>query len=137
MFKKITGIGLAVLAVTGLSVVAPATTASAATARNGDCEVGEFCLYYLPDRTGSVSDFSASVSDYGSTQPTCYEFRGAGYGQGECVKNNAMSAWNRSGRAVTVYYNSGYAGTSQVFASGQYANLSAALSNDNASHRFS
>src|SRR4051812_9489805 len=107
MSKKITRIALAVLAASGLSVAVPATSASAATARNGVCEAGEFCLYYFSNKAGSVSDFSASVSNYGSSQPTCYEFRGAGVGQGECVKNNAMSVWNRSSRAVTVYYNSG------------------------------
>ena len=113
-----------------------ATPAAAATARNGVCESGEFCLYYLPGRAGSVSDFSSSVSNYGSSKPSCYEFRGPGAGQGQCVKNNAMSVWNRSSRAVTVYYNSGYTGPSQTFASGQAGDLNSALSNNNASHRF-
>ena len=136
MFKKITRIAFVLLAVGGLSLATSAPSASAATARNGVCDAGEFCLYYYANYGGSVSDFSGSVSDYGSSQPTCYEFRGAGAGQGQCVKNNAMSVWNRTTRAVTVYYNSGYAGTSQTFASQQYTNLSTALSNNNASHLF-
>ena len=120
----------------GLAVALPAGPAAAATARNGVCESGEFCLYYLWDGAGSVSDFATSISNYGSTQPTCYEFRGPGAGQGQCVKNNAWSAWNRSSRAVTVYYNSGYSGANQTYASGQKSNLSWTLQDNNASHKF-
>ena len=53
-----------------------------------------------------MSDFTTSISDYGSKQPGCYEFRGAGKGKGLCVKNQAASVWNRTGKPVTVYYNS-------------------------------
>jgi hypothetical protein len=124
------------LIVGGLALVAPASPAAAATARNGVCESGEFCLYYLSNRTGSVSDFTGSVRNYGSSQPSCYEFRGPGAGQGQCVKNNAMSVWNRSSHAVTVYSESNYQGSSQTFASGQYGNLNSRLSNHNGSHKF-
>ncbi|MEV4755595.1 peptidase inhibitor family I36 protein [Micromonospora sp. NPDC049559] len=127
--------GVASLGIAG-GLMITASPASAATARNGVCESGEFCLYYYPNMTGSVSDFSSSVSNYGDSQPTCYEFRGPGLGQGQCVKNNAMSVRNLSSRAVTVYYNSGFAGASQTFASGQAANLISTLSNNNASHLF-
>jgi hypothetical protein len=51
------------------------------------------------------------------------------------VKNNAASVWNRTGKSVTVYFNSGYAGSAQSFASGAKANLNATLKNNNASHR--
>ena len=115
------------------SVAAPA--AHAATARNGVCETGEFCLYYNSYEAGSVSDFSTSISDYGATQPGCYEFKGTGAGQGLCVKNNAASVWNRTGKTVTVFYNSGYAGASQSFAAGVKGNLNSTLKNNNASHR--
>jgi hypothetical protein len=132
--RKVARLGLVTALVAGGLGIGLAGPASAATARNGVCEPGEFCLYYFSNRTGSVSDFNGSVSNYGATQPTCYEFRGPGAGQGQCVKNNAMSVWNRSANAYTVYYNSGYSGPSQTFASGQAANLNATLSNDNASH---
>ena len=49
------------------AAVAGAAPAQAATARNGVCESGEFCLYYNSDTSGSVSDFAGSVSDYGSS----------------------------------------------------------------------
>jgi murein DD-endopeptidase MepM/ murein hydrolase activator NlpD len=112
------------------------TTSAQAAGRDGVCDAGEFCLYYNSDNAGSVSDFTTSISDYGDTQPSCYEFKSAGNGQGLCVKNNAASVWNRTGGSVTVFYNSGYAGDSQTFAAGTKANLNATLKNENASHRF-
>jgi murein DD-endopeptidase MepM/ murein hydrolase activator NlpD len=121
----------ALVAATGLAVP---TASQAATARNGVCEAGELCLYYNSNHAGSVSDFSTSISDYGSKQPGCYEFRGAGNGKGLCVKNQAASVWNRTGKSVTVFYNSGYAGSKQTFAAGAKANLNATLKNNNAGH---
>jgi murein DD-endopeptidase MepM/ murein hydrolase activator NlpD len=126
---------IAVAAVALIGAVAVPTAANAATARNGVCEAGEFCLYYNSYQAGSVSDFAASISDYGATQPSCYDFKGAGAGKGLCVKNRAASVWNRTSKPVTVYYNSGYAGASQSFASGAKGNLNATLKNENAGHR--
>ncbi|WP_246017382.1 peptidase inhibitor family I36 protein [Micromonospora pisi] len=113
-----------------------AVPAYAATARNGVCETGEFCLYYNSNHQGSVSDFATSISDYGDSQPTCYEFKSAGNGQGLCVKNNAAAAWNRTSQSVTVFYNSGYAGASQTIGAGGQVNLNAGIKNENAAHRF-
>ena len=118
-----------------ISVSFGAATASAATARNGSCEDGEFCLYYNSDQAGSVSDFNTSISDYGDEQPSCYEFKGAGNGKGLCVKNEAASVWNRTDNKVTVYFNSGYAGPSQTIAANTKVNLNATLKNENASHK--
>ena len=58
-----------------------ASAASAAT-RDGACNSGEFCYYYNSDEAGSVSDFGGSIADYGTTQPSCYDFKGAGNGKG-------------------------------------------------------
>ncbi|MFD7734405.1 CHAP domain-containing protein [Kitasatospora phosalacinea] len=125
---------------TALALAVPliATTSAPAFAasRDGVCDSGEFCYYYNSDEAGSISDFTGSISDLGATQPTCYEFKGAGSGQGVCVKNNAASVWNRTGKTVRVYYNSGYAGASQDFAPGAKGNLNATLKNNNASHQF-
>ncbi|WP_329787583.1 peptidase inhibitor family I36 protein [Lentzea sp. DG1S-22] len=104
--------------------------------RDGSCDSGEFCLYYNSDQAGSVSDFTGSVADYGDSQPSCYEFKGAGSGKGVCVKNNAASVWNKTNKAVTVFYNSNYGGAKQTFAAGAKGNLKAELKNENASHRF-
>ncbi|MFC6703953.1 CHAP domain-containing protein [Flexivirga alba] len=120
--------------VAGAAFTMSMPTAHAATARNGVCESGEFCLYYNSGEAGSVSDFSTSISDYGATQPSCYDFKGAGAGKGLCVKNHAASVWNRTSKTVYVYYNSGYAGTKQAIGAGVKVNLIAALKNNNAGH---
>ncbi|GAA2738288.1 SpoIID/LytB domain-containing protein [Actinocorallia aurantiaca] len=121
--------------VLGGAVLATATPASAA-ARDGICDSGEFCYYYNSDHAGSLSDFTGSLDDYGTTQPSCYDFKGAGAGKGLCIKNEAASAWNRSTKTVRVYYNSGYAGSYQDFAPGAKTNLNTTLKNQNASHEF-
>ncbi|PWW63519.1 peptidase inhibitor family I36 protein [Actinokineospora spheciospongiae] len=127
------------VAVTGsialLASVAPAATA--ATARNGICEDYEFCLYHGADFTGSVSDFGhGSIPNYGSSQPGCYEYKGPGTGQGECVKNNARSARNRTHiHVVKIFYNSNYGGINVTFNPGGEANLGR-LTEENASHLF-
>ena len=111
-------------------LAAPASAAG----RDGTCDGGEFCYYFNSDEAGSVSDFTDSLDDYGATQPTCYEFKGAGNGQGVCVKNNAASVWNRTSKTVRVFFNSNYAGAHQDFAAGARGNLNATLKNNNASH---
>ncbi len=134
MKKKIAYAGLAgtLLSVAVLTATAPSAQAAA---RDGVCNAGEFCLYYNSGQLGSVSDFTTSVDDYGATQPDCYEFKGAGAGQGLCVKNAAASVWNRTSGTVTVFYNSGFGGSSQAVATGVKANLNATLKNQNASHQ--
>ena len=128
------GIAAALLGV--VSVLPAAAAESPATARDGVCDPGEFCYYWGFDLYGSVSDFTVSVGNYGTTEPTCYDFKGPGDGQGECIKNNAASVWNRSGTSVTVYYNSGFAGYSETFPPGAQANLDGTLVFNNASHKF-
>ncbi|WP_239082521.1 peptidase inhibitor family I36 protein [Actinoplanes teichomyceticus] len=126
------GILALVVAVLAGTVVAPG--AASAADRDGACDSGEFCYYYNSNQAGSVSDFTGSLDDYGTTQPSCYEFKGAGEGNGVCVKNNAASVWNRTGHTVRVYFNSNYAGAGQDFAPGAKGNLNATLKNNNASH---
>ena len=125
----------AVMALGGV-VLATASSPAHAAGRNGVCETGEFCYYYNSDTKGSVSDFTGSVPDYGTEQPSCYDFKGAGAGKGKCVKNEAASAWNRSSKTVRVYYNSNYGGRFQDFKPGAKGNLIAGLKNENASHQF-
>lgn len=112
-----------------------APVAEAASARDGRCDSGEFCLYYNSNHQGSLSDFNRSISDYGKAQPDCWEFKGPGNGKGTCVKNAAAAAWNRTASSVTIYFNSGYAGAHQTLAPGQKVNLNSALKNQNAGHR--
>ncbi len=120
------------LALCGGLLTAP--SAQAATARNGVCEDGEFCLYYNSNQQGSVSDFAGSVSDYG-TGSDCYHFLGDGAGKGLCVKNRAASVWNRWDAVVTVFYKSGWAGQIDSFTHGVKGNLTSTY-NENAGHMF-
>lgn len=125
---------IATLAAATATIGLGSTTAQAA-ARNGVCDSGEFCYSYNSGFTGSVSDFTASLGDYGTTTPSCYVFKGPGAGQGLCIKNAAAAVWNRTSQPVTVYYNSNYGGSSQTIAAGAKADLSSTLKNNNASHR--
>ncbi|MFC5753151.1 hypothetical protein, partial [Actinomadura rugatobispora] len=56
------------------------TSPASAANRDGVCDSGEFCYYFNSDNQGSISDFTGSVADYGTTQPSCYDFKGAGNG---------------------------------------------------------
>jgi hypothetical protein len=126
--------GLLAVLVSALAGVTAVAGPASAAGRDGSCDSGEFCYYFNSDEAGSVSDFTTSLDDYGTTQPSCYEFKGAGAGKGVCVKNNAASVWNRTGKTVRVYFNSNFAGAHQDFAAGAKGNLNATLKNNNASH---
>ena len=135
--KRLVRLGVAAATLTtSLLVLAPATDAAASTARNGHCERGEFCYYWGADRYGSLSDFSGSLANYGSKEPTCYDFKGGGDGRHQCIKNNAVSVYNRSKQTVRVYFNSNYGGPYQSIAPGQITNLNSTLVLNNASHKF-
>ena len=131
-----------VAAVLGSVFVAPQVAladgaTAAAVARNGKCETGEFCLFPQFDWQGSVSDFAVSVPNYGTTQPTCFDFKGPGVGQGRCVKNSALSGYNLSKRTVRLYYNSNYGGAYIDFPpnDGRDGGLGP-IDGNNASHKF-
>ncbi|TDD95153.1 peptidase inhibitor family I36 protein [Actinomadura rubrisoli] len=120
--------------VLGGTMLAVTAAPASAAARNGKCENGEFCYYYSSNNKGSVSDFKNSVADYDDKQPTCYDFKGPGAGKGKCIKNNATSVWNRTGKTVRVHYNSNYKGPHQDFKKGTKGNLNSRLKKQNASH---
>ncbi|WP_165978448.1 SpoIID/LytB domain-containing protein [Actinomadura darangshiensis] len=125
----------AAMTIGGAALVAASAPASAA-GRNGVCDSGEFCYYYNSGNKGSISDFTGSVADYGTKQPSCYDYKGAGAGKGKCIKNEAASVWNRSSKTVRVYFNSNYGGKYQDFKAGAKGNLNSSLKNQNASHKF-
>ena len=124
------------LVVSVVATLATASPAQAATARNGVCETGEFCFYYNSDFLGSISDHAAvDLADYGTDPASCYEFKTPNKnGYSQCIKNNAASVANYTGKAVRVYYNSNYGGAYQEIAAGARVNLNATLKNQNASH---
>jgi len=104
--------------------------------RNGKCESGEFCYYYNTGLKGSVSDLPAKLGNYGDKQPGCYDYKGAGAGKGQCIKNNAAAVWNRTKKTVRVYYNSNFGGKSIAIKPGAKVNLKGSCCyNENASHR--
>lgn len=131
MLKRVVFAALGAALLSG--IVLPASPAQAATARNGVCEDGEFCLYYNSSHEGSLVDFKGSIATYG-TGADCVKFISSGNGRGQCVKNNAASAWNRKSVPVTVFYKSNWAGAIDSFVAGRKANLSTALKNENAGH---
>lgn len=135
MNKRNAYVGLAGTLLSVAAMMSAAPTAQAA-ARDGNCQTGEFCLFYNSGQAGSVSDFTTSIADYGASQPECYDFKGTGAGKGLCVKNEAASARNLTSGPVTVFFNSNYGGASQTIAAGASVNLNATLKNNNASHRF-
>jgi hypothetical protein len=130
------GIAAALFGVVGVLPAAATSAQSPATARNGVCESGEFCYYWLSGEVGSLSDFTMSVGNYGTTEPTCFDYKGPGGGQGQCIKNNAESAWNRSSRPVRVFFNSNFGGHFQTFNPGEAKDLDSILFDNEASHQF-
>lgn len=132
--RKAAAVGTFAIAATAVLSTLTAIPAGAAD-RDGKCEDGEFCYFYNSNHQGSVSDHKSSVSDLGAKQPSCYEYKGEGNGKGKCVKNDAAAVWNRTDKAVYVFFNSGYAGASQKIPAGGKVNLNATLKNNNASHR--
>ena len=139
MARRIASAG-SLLALAAGALLIPTSTASAAervgaAERNGVCDAGEVCFYYNTDGHGSIADFNGSIPNYGGSQPNCYECRGAGNGQGKCVKNNAAAVWNRTGTQVVVYYNSYFWGDNELIPDGKLVNLKPGLKNNNASHK--
>lgn len=132
--KHRTATALSLLALTAGAGLAAASPAQAAD-RDGSCDSGEFCYNFNSDLKGSWSDFKGSVGDYGTSQPGCYEFKGAGAGKGKCIKNDAGGFHNKTGKKVTIYYNTGHAGKSVTVKPGDKGKLPAAVYNNNASHR--
>ncbi len=132
MGKKLALAGLGVALMTASFIAAP--QAQAADARNGVCESGEFCLYYNSDHGGSMVDLAGGDKNYGADSSTCTKFITGGSGQGQCVKNNTASVWNREDSVVTVFYKSDWAGAVDSVNPGAKVNLSATLKNNNAGH---
>ena len=113
----------------------PVPIPGAAMERNGICEKGEICFYHNSNLGGSVSDFFSDVKDYGTSQPGCYEFKGPGEGQGECMDHNVASVWNRTGEVVSIYKDSECQGDHAVVGDDEIPqNLSDLIKNKNASH---
>ncbi|WP_018157469.1 peptidase inhibitor family I36 protein [Demetria terragena] len=134
--KNRTAVIMGTIALAGAGVTGVSLSDSAqATDRDGNCDAGEFCYNYNSDLGGAWSDFSSSVANYGTDQPGCYEFKGNGKGESDCIKNDAGGFWNRSGKPVTIYYHSYFGGHFATVENGDRGRLPQGVYNENASHR--
>ena len=128
MRKKFARAALGTALVCSTVVVAPSAQAAA---QDGNCQVGEFCLYFNSNRAGSIVDMSGGHTDYGSGSGCVKWVNGSQAGR--CVKNNAASAWNREAAAVTVFYKSNWSGAIDSIVADDWANLTK-TKNENAGH---
>ncbi|MCL2423529.1 MAG: peptidase inhibitor family I36 protein, partial [Micrococcales bacterium] len=126
---------LAAVTVTAAGLVGLQAEPSQAASRDGICEKGEFCYYYNSNLAGSVSDFTGSLADYGTSQPSCYEFKGAGNGKGRCILNDAASVRNNTTYEVWIYTGKNYTGSVEKIAPNSTKQLTTTY-NRNASHKF-
>lgn len=115
-----------------IAALAVTTTPASAASGNGVCESGygsgELCLYYNSNLQGSMRDFFYEVRDFAG-----YRYLTPGAGQGQYVKNNAASAWNRDTLdTARIFYNRNFMGPADDVRPGTWRNLGD-TKNDNAS----
>jgi hypothetical protein len=139
---------LITLVVTGCVLAggyAASPSAQAAT-RNGNCEWGEFCLYFNSGLTGAVADFHVTRANYGvAGQPATHiTFKPAtgitagrsSNGAGVWVQDNSASYVNNSPRCLYVFTEPGWGGMVGVIRPGEVSNLVGSFKNNIASHYF-
>ena len=82
--------------------------------KNGVCESGELCLYYLTNYTPPIFDLYVSDSNFAGE-----------YFPGTTTRadSNTRSYWNRDDLYWRVYYGYNYTGSSYCIAPGGYGNL--------------
>jgi hypothetical protein len=105
------------------------------TARNGVCDAGEVCFYRDANKGGSVYDTDQAVPKHDQVT-----YLGAGNGKGATLIDSASSVWNRTTKTVRVYWKNNYVTNQsmpyQDIPAGATVNLSSALNDNNASHKF-
>lgn len=130
LIKKAAVAVAAVLAV-GAGAALPAQAANQDAIQN----TYELIYYYNSNLAGAWSDFAGDVSNLSG-----YSYIGGGLsanGFGQAVKNNAASIKNtHTTRTVRVYYNSSWGGTYNECKAKCAGNLTPALKNQNASHKW-
>lgn len=123
----------AALVLSGATLVGPAASSADAAPRNGVCEAGEVCFSYGAGQGGSRVDLVSSRRSYNDSGG-CVRFISAGAGKGACLKNNAGSVWNRTGKPVFVFFNTDFGSTYDKVPPGAKVNLNDNVRKDNASH---
>jgi hypothetical protein len=117
--RRAAAVGTAVALAGGVGL-ATATPAAAATHKNGVCEVGEPCLYYLTDYRGYIFDLYFSDGDFRNDVFPGTNIR---------ADNNTESFWNRdtyTWYVYTGYYRGGYRG---YISPGDYDNFNSTFFN--------
>ena len=111
-------------------VAGPVSTAQAAT---GTCDPGDFCLYYLFNRSGGLYEYSGSDSNLANDK---FENQQTN----QSVDNNTFSAWNRGTGSglidVLVYDGPGYSSTARCIRQGRVVNNLGSFNNKVSSYRW-
>jgi hypothetical protein len=114
--------------------VAPKRTASLTVTgnQNGQCNFDEFCLWYLFNFQGSMSDFAFTTSNLAG-----FRFLSAGAGQGAQVTNDSMSLFDTDDEyAVQWCVNPNFVGPCGLVQPGGYGNFPAGFINNVESFNF-
>jgi hypothetical protein len=110
--KGLVAAGAVAGAIAGVGLVAAPAQAAA---RDGSCQVGELCQYYLTNYTGAIFDLVLSDLNFaGDVFPTT----------GYSADNNTESYWNRDTYTWYVYTGAnrtGYVGSVSPGASANYS----------------
>jgi hypothetical protein len=128
-------------------IVAGSAVALAGPARadgTAACGGNQVCLYYDSGQNGAHIGFFWNVSDYDNdaeNNGAYWTFPDDGDGAGQPVKNNVASARNYDAACrVRIYYNENYnasgAAPYQDLSPGNFGNLSKAMTDNNASHKW-
>ena len=119
-----------------LAVATPASAQPAAPARtsigtaspsseDGDCDYGDFCLYYNSNRHGSLWD----TDSYDRNLRNNY-FVSDGAGQDRKVTNDSASYWNRSDYDVYVCKSTSFNGGCTWLGAGSHGNFPGSWKNN-------
>jgi hypothetical protein len=99
----------------------PSGRLGALASQDGNCDVGDLCLYYYYDYQGWGSRYDTAHND-----PNLFNnhFISSGAGQGAVVGNNARAYWNRDPNAYAYVCTSTYSsGSCGWLAPNAYGNL--------------
>lgn len=102
-----------------------ATTAASSSSEDGDCDYGDFCLYYNSKFRGSVWDTDSFDKNLRNNY-----FVSDGAGQDKRVANDSASYWNNSDFDVYVYKGKSYTGGYKVLPAQSYGTFTGSWKNN-------
>jgi len=120
----------------GIVVGGGAISASAGTG-DGTVDNNEIGFYFSQDENGSLWDSvyftSTQFRFHNDTTSPWVTFISGGTGQGQKVRNNAASVWNRNPYKGLIYYSPNFGGYYDTVPAKSARNLSSSIRNNNAS----